>query len=101
MTDSWNINVGGRSYGPYSLQQMQGFVAEGRLAPHSQVSQAGSDASLAAKDDAQLAPLFSSPKKSEPVPSATGRFFTAKGAADDDAKKFGRGADETRGAERG
>jgi hypothetical protein len=102
MKDSWNINVGGRSYGPYSLQQMQGFVADGRLAPHSQVSQIGSDATCAAKDDAHLGALFSMPKKTEPVPSATGRFFTAKAAAEDDANpaKFGRSADEARGAER-
>lgn len=103
MTDSWNINVGGRSYGPYSLQQMQGFVAEGRLAPHSQVSQPGSDVIRAAKDDAALAKLFSAPKKAEPVPSATGRFFTAKNTTDDDANspKFGRSLDEANGAERG
>jgi hypothetical protein len=103
MTDSWNINVGGRSYGPYSLQQMQGLVAEGRLAPHSQVSQPGSDAFFAAKDDVRLAALFSSSKKREPVPSATGRFFTAKGAVDDEANspKFGRSSDEATGTERG
>ncbi|HVE02654.1 MAG TPA: GYF domain-containing protein [Rhizomicrobium sp.] len=103
MTDSWNINVGGRSYGPYSLQQMQGFVAEGRLAPHSRVSQPGSDVIVSAKDDAALAKLFSAPKKAEPVPSATGRFFTAKNTTDDDVNspKFGRSSDEANGAERG
>ena len=101
MTDSWNIKVGGRSYGPYSLQQMQGFVAEGRLAPHSLVSPPGSDAIVAAKDDVRLAALFAAPKKGEPVPSATGRFFTAKNAPDDDANspKFGRSSGES--AERG
>ena len=103
MTDSWNINVGGRSYGPYSLQQMQAFVAEGRLAPHSRVSQPGSDVIVSAKDDAALAKLFSAPKKAEPVPSATGRFFTAKNTTDDDVNspKFGRSSDEANGAERG
>jgi len=104
MTDSWNINVGGRSYGPYSLQQMQGFVAEGRLAPHSQVSHPGTDVTCAAKDDARLASLFfSSPKKPEPVPSATGRFFTAKNTTDDDSNspKFGRSSEEANTAERG
>jgi hypothetical protein len=103
MTDSWNINVGGRSYGPYSLQQMQGFVAEGRLAPHSQVSQPGTDVTCAAKDDAALAKLFSAPKKAEPVPSATGRFFTAKNPTDDytNSSRFGRSSDEAHNAERG
>jgi len=104
MSDSWNINVGGRSYGPYSLQQMQGFVADGRLAPHSQVSQPGTDVTCAAKDDVALAKLFSTPKKAEPVPSATGRFFTAKNATDDDTNspKFGRSSEEAaNSAERG
>src|SRR6185312_4012516 len=71
MTDSWNINVGGRSYGPYSLQQMQGFVAEGRLAPHSRVSQPGSDVIVSATDD------------------------------DVNSPKFGRSSDAANGAERG
>jgi hypothetical protein len=97
MSDSWNIKVGGRSYGPFDLQQMQGLVAEGRLAPHSQVSRPDDDALCAAKDDAQLATLFASPKKAEPLPSATGRFFTAKRIEEDDAnaQKFGRNNEDS------
>lgn len=95
MSDSWNIKVGGRSYGPFDLQQMQGLVAEGRLAPHSQVSRPDDDALCAAKDDAQLATLFASPKKAEPLPSATGRFFTAKRVDEEEsAQKFGRSNEE-------
>jgi hypothetical protein len=58
---------------------------------------------VSAKDDAALAKLFSAPKKAEPVPSATGRFFTAKNTTDDDVNspKFGRSSDEANGAERG
>lgn len=95
MSDSWNIKVGGRSYGPFDLQQMQGLVAEGRLAPHSQVSRPDDDTLCAAKDDARLATLFASPKKAEPLPSATGRFFTAKRVDEEEsAQKFGRSNEE-------
>ena len=35
---SWFVKVEGRVYGPYTPAQMQSFVAEGRIAAHSQVS---------------------------------------------------------------
>ena len=35
---SWFVKVEGRVYGPYTPQQMRAFVAEGRIAAHSQVS---------------------------------------------------------------
>lgn len=103
MSDSWNVKVGGRNYGPYSLQQMRGLVAEGRLAPHSQVSRLGNYEPCAAKDDALLAELFSSTIVSEPIPSATGRFYTAKRTEEEDANahKFGRSHEDARGGERG
>ena len=92
MSDSWNIKVGGRSYGPFNLQQMQGLAADGRLAPHSQVSRPDDDKLCAAKDDAQLAALFAPEKRVEPIPSATGRFFTTKRVGEEDAaaQTFGR-----------
>ena len=92
MSDSWNIKVGEHSYGPFNLQQMQGLVADGRLAPHSQVTRSGVDKLCAAKDDSQLASLFAGPKISEPIPSATGRFFTVKRTNEEDSapQKFGR-----------
>ena len=40
MSETWTISVGGRSYGPYALEQMKAFQAEGRLAPHSLVARA-------------------------------------------------------------
>lgn len=97
MSDSWNIKVGGRSYGPFNLQQMQGLVGDGRLAPHSQVSRPDHDKPCAARDDAQLAALFAAPKKSEPAPSATGRFFTGKRSDEDDSnsQKFGRSNEDS------
>lgn len=58
MSESWTISVGGRVYGPYSLEQMRGFHAEGRLADHSLVARAGEDQFHAANEDAALVLLF-------------------------------------------
>ncbi|MEZ6023934.1 MAG: DUF4339 domain-containing protein [Hyphomonadaceae bacterium] len=41
-TDSagqWWVQVRGKAYGPYSMEQLAGFVAEGRIRPATQVSQ--------------------------------------------------------------
>src|SRR3954469_17920754 len=58
MAESWTISVGGRVYGPYSLEQMQGFHAENRLADHSLVARAGEEQFHPAFEDAELALLF-------------------------------------------
>jgi len=58
MSESWTISVGGRVYGPYSLDQMRGFHLEGRLADHSLVARAGEDQFHNAIEDTALAPLF-------------------------------------------
>mgnify|MGYP001074662644 FL=1 len=58
MSESWTISVGGRVYGPYSLEQMQGFHAENRLADHSLVARAGEEQFHPASEDAALAPMF-------------------------------------------
>jgi hypothetical protein len=58
MAESWTISVGGRVYGPYSLEQMQGFHAETRLADHSMVARAGEEQFHPASEDTALAPLF-------------------------------------------
>jgi hypothetical protein len=58
MAESWTISVGGRVYGPYSLEQMQSFHAENRLADHSLVARAGEEQFHAASEDSELAPLF-------------------------------------------
>jgi hypothetical protein len=59
MPETWTISVGGRSYGPYALEQMQAFQAEGRLAPHSLVARAGEQQFCFAHEDAELTRLFS------------------------------------------
>ena len=58
MAESWTISVGGRVYGPYSLEQMQGFHAENRLADHSMVARDGEDQFRPAGEDPALASLF-------------------------------------------
>jgi hypothetical protein len=58
MTGSWTISVAGKVYGPYSLEQMRAFAAEGRLARQSLVAPAGEPELRRAADDAELAPIF-------------------------------------------
>lgn len=59
MPETWTISVGGRSYGPYALEQMKAFQAEGRLAPHSLVARAGERQFRHADEDTELTHLFS------------------------------------------
>ena len=58
MADSWTMSVGGRVYGPYSLEQMRSFHAENRLADHSMVAREGEEQFRPACEDPELAPLF-------------------------------------------
>jgi hypothetical protein len=55
---TWRVSVGGKAYGPYSREQMQSFVAEGRIAAHSIVASSDAGPWLAASDDPILAGLF-------------------------------------------
>ena len=66
MAESWTISVGGRVYGPYNLEQMQGFHAENRLADHSMVARDGEEQFRPAGEDPELAHLF----QHEPVAAA-------------------------------
>jgi hypothetical protein len=71
MSMTWIISVGGRSYGPYALEQMQAFQSEGRLAPHSLIARDGETQFRYASEDGDLAALFVSrqPQDSETRPS--------------------------------
>jgi uncharacterized protein DUF4339 len=90
MSDSWFINVQGRAYGPYSQEQMEGFVAEGRLAAHSLITRAGDTEFHAAGDEATFAALFQQHKAkaeaivpAEPAPAPSfGRHDVEEGAAE-------------------
>ena len=70
MSESWTISVGGRVYGPYSLEQMQAFHGEGRLADHSLVARSGEEQFHPAQDDADLAALFGAPAAESIDPDA-------------------------------
>lgn len=84
MDEMWFVSVEGRSYGPYPLDQMRGFIAEGRVLPQSLVGQPESESLGPAIDDPILGPLFrpvsarasavSQPLKlSEPAPRKFGQ----------------------------
>ena len=66
-SESWTISVGGRVYGPYSLEQMRGFHTEGRLADHSLVARAGEDQFHSAIEDAALAVFFQPQQQAAPA----------------------------------
>ena len=85
MSMTWTISVSGRAYGPYALEQMKAFQAEGRLAPHSLVARDGDDQFRHASRDAALSVLFS-PVPATPQPSAESQH----GEAQSGSHKFGR-----------
>lgn len=66
MSASWTISVGGRVYGPYNLDQMRAFHAEGRLADHSLVARPGEEQFYPAHQDNDLALLFGAAGESLP-----------------------------------
>lgn len=92
MSDTWTISVAGRSYGPYGLAQMQGFAAEGRLAPGSLVARGSENQFHAVSEDPTLAALFRPAQPAQPQPKPA-QFFTAEG--NEDIQSFGRGESET------
>jgi GYF domain 2 len=96
MSDTWTISVSGRSYGPYTLAQMQAFAAEGRLAPQSLVARAGENQFRPAGEDAGLAALF---RPAAPQPQAqTRQFFTAEG--NEEIPSFGRNEEDAPSGQR-
>ena len=65
MPQNWIVSVGGRTYGPFTAAQMEGFAQEGRLVPHSLIARDGGAFGPAAQDP-DLAPFFAA----QPVPEA-------------------------------
>ena len=93
MSDTWTISVAGRSYGPYTAAQMQGFAAEGRLAPHSLVARGDENQFRSASEDAVLAQFFRpAAPASTPAPARPAQFFTAEG--NEEIQPFGRNEDD-------
>jgi hypothetical protein len=75
MTSTWTIKANDRSFGPYTLEQMRAFAAEGRLAPHSLVARHGETLFKPATEVEDLAVLFRPVAPVAPRPV----FFTAEG----------------------
>jgi hypothetical protein len=67
MIGAWTINVSSRVYGPFTSERMRGFVAEGRLAPHSLVAREGSSDWHEARDEPEFSDVFA---HRGPAPSA-------------------------------
>jgi hypothetical protein len=79
MSSTWTISANGRSFGPYTLEQMRSFAAEGRLAPHSLVARGAGGEFRMAGEDGELALLF---RPAQPAPQPVQQrpvFFTAEG----------------------
>ena len=89
MSGTWSISVNGRSYGPYTAEQMRAFAAEGRLAAHSLVCRPGAEQFAPASQDSELSTLFQPTAPARPV------FFTAEG--DQGQQNFGRHEEESAG----
>ena len=72
MAETWTISVGGRVYGPYTLEQMQAFRAENRLADHSLVARDDEEQFHPAGEDPGLASLFQAdqPREAENTPAS-------------------------------
>lgn len=70
MPETWTVNTSGRTYGPYTITQLQAFAAEGRLAPHSLVARTGETEFRAANEDPTLAGIFRSVRPGAAVAQA-------------------------------
>jgi len=66
--DSWFVSVEGKSYGPYTEDQVAAFVREGRVVPQTPVMRGG-ETWMNASLHTQLAPLFPS-RQALPAPAA-------------------------------
>lgn len=81
MPDTWTVNTGERTYGPYTITQLQAFASEGRLAPHSLVARTGEQEYHAAGEDPHLSNLFRTPQSVTAI---------AQALRNDQPRAFGR-----------
>ncbi len=70
MPETWTVQTGERTYGPYTITQLQAFAAEGRLAPHSLVARTGEQEFRAASEDPSLSNLFRNGRSATAVAQA-------------------------------
>ena len=83
MQDSWTICVAGRTFGPYSGQQLRNFATEGRLARQSLVAEVGKSEFRKAQDVPELAEIFASPAFPRETTPARREGASAFGRSDD------------------
>lgn len=86
MPDSWNICVSGRTYGPYTGEQLRNFAAEGRLGRQSLIAETGHHEFRKALEIPELAEIFA-------MPSASDEAAPRR----DTAPSFGRGSQPATG----
>ncbi len=98
MSQWWNINAGGRVYGPYSVDQMRTFASEGRLARQSLVAKAGSSEFRPLIEEPDLAALFVPPEAALAADSTVSAVQPVK--REEPAASFGRSDERPRGSER-
>jgi hypothetical protein len=79
MIGAWTMNIGGRVYGPYTAERMRGFIAEGRLAPHSLVTREGKSDWHEARHEPEFTYLFPQTNRgaANGMPSAAPAFGEA------------------------
>ena len=96
MPQNWIVSVGGRTYGPFTAAQMEGFASEGRLVPHSLIARDGGPFGPAAQDP-ELAPFFATQPAPEaaPQPAPVVRTEEPQSLAPQGIASFGRTESET------
>ncbi len=94
ITMTWFVKVEGRVYGPYTGAQMRAFIAEGRVAAHSIVSDEREGEFAAASQTPQLKAWLDearrAPSEKRPLPAdaKTANFIVAAELADDSETAF-------------
>lgn len=67
MLQSWMVTVDGQAYGPYTLDQMRKFIAEGRVVEDSLIAASDEAATHLAIDDPAFAEFFRPAKPQTPA----------------------------------
>ena len=91
MSQSWMVTVDGQAYGPYPIEQMKAFVAEGRVLPQSLVNTPGEAEPYLASEDPVLAPLFQPAEPVEPIEPAEPEFQAPRAALSEPPAQSGFG----------
>ena len=69
MQHSYSLSVGGKSYGPYPVDTLRGYIATGQFAPQSMVWMAGMKDWTPAENVPELAALFAPPPVTDAPPA--------------------------------